>query len=164
MHGLDERSAGQIGHHGIPVRISIKDRKARRGKAGREPHQLGAPLVHADGRRHHATAGIGNPHQLERPLNRTVLAATAMQGDEGALVALLLEDVQVGLGGVEGMGIHTSALQRRQHGTPRHQGDLALGGASAQQYRHFSELTAHVLRPRHSPVCPARRRYCRHPW
>jgi hypothetical protein len=128
MHRLDEDRQAEIGHHGVPVGAGVEDREARRGQAGGQPHQLGAPLVHGDGRGHHAAAGVGNAHQLEGALHGAVLAAAAVQRDEGAVEALFLEDVQIGSAGSKAWASTPAACRAASTAPPRHQGDLALGG------------------------------------
>ncbi len=62
-------------------RVRRRDTECRR-------EALGAQLVHAQCRTHHAAAGVRQADHLERALCAAVLATRAMQCDEGAVVAL----------------------------------------------------------------------------
>ena len=72
--GLDDQRQPELGDHAHPVGLRVDDAVARRRDAARQPHELGAPLVHRQRRRHHAAAGVGNAQRLERALHGAVLA------------------------------------------------------------------------------------------
>src|SRR5690606_42031287 len=92
-----------------------------------------------------APAGAGNGEMLERPLDRAVLAATAMERDEAAREALAAQLEEVAHRGVERMGVHALRAQRLQHAVAAHERDFALGGAAAEEHRHLAE--AHGASP-----------------
>src|SRR5690606_24251280 len=102
-------------------------------------------------------AGVGNAEQVERALDRTVLAAAAVQGDEGAGVALALEIVERTLGRIEGMGIHARALERGEHGPAALKRHLALRRRSAEQNSHLAESLPAQASTLPYPVLPAPR-------
>ena len=73
------------------------------------------------------------------------LAVAAVQDDEHALEALLLEKMQRARCGVEGMRVHAAALQRREYGAAAFQGDLPLRGAAAEEHRDLAEAGVHAV-------------------
>src|SRR6516165_8523720 len=105
-----------------------------------ERQALGAQLIHADGRAHHAASGVGNAQVLERALERPVLAPRAVERDPDALEA---RDEQVRerlIARIEGEGLDTARLEGFQHGVAREERDLALAGITAVEHRHAAEL------------------------
>ncbi|GAO24974.1 1-phosphofructokinase [Alicycliphilus sp. B1] len=125
------------------------------GRPFEAPDALGHDLVHGDAGRHDAGAGIGDAQQLQRALHRAVLAVAAMQGDEAALVAVGLEFRQVGVRGIERMGIDAARAQRLQHAAAGHERDLALGRIAAHEHGHLAQrlhvdlqvILGHCARP-----------------
>ena len=69
--------------------VEIGGRAQHHVVGGRNAHglrqALGAQLVHADGRAHDAAAGVRQPEEFERALQRAVFAAGAVQRDEHAI-------------------------------------------------------------------------------
>ena len=59
--------------------------KGWRGQTRTFPQLLGTYLVHADSRRHHAGACVGNLKVLQYALNHAVFATAAMQGNKGGI-------------------------------------------------------------------------------
>ena len=118
---------------------------ARRRQAAGHPHHLGAHLVHRERRGHHAAAGVGDAHQLQRTLHRPVLAVAPVQRDEDALEALALQLEHLALRRIEGVRVHAGGLQRLEDVLPRHQRDLPLGRFAAHEDCHFAEVLHSVL-------------------
>ena len=85
---LDDQRQAQFGDDRHPVGRSVDDAIPWRRNAAREPHELGAPLVHRERRRHHAAARVGNPQGFERALHGAVFAEAPVERDERARVAL----------------------------------------------------------------------------
>src|SRR5690606_31383643 len=104
-------------------------------------------------------AGIRNAEQVERPLDRAVLAAATVQGDEGAHITLALEVFERTFGRIEGVGIHARALQRGEHGPAALKRHLTLRRRSAEQNSHLAEsLPAQASTPAlPSSFCPTMR-------
>ena len=111
----------------------------QRGDARRVHETTERELVHADRGSKNAGAHKRHSHQGEQPLDRAVLAAAAMQRDEGALEAVSLQFPQIALGRVEGVRIHALRAQCRKHRAARHDGNLAFGGTSAEQHGDLAE-------------------------
>ena len=86
---LDEHGIAKRGRHvlrdaaGAAFHSLAKhDEIVRLRQPSRRKHQLRDRLVHADRRREHACADIGDVRKLEQPLNRAVLAVRAHEGPE----------------------------------------------------------------------------------
>ena len=80
------------------------------------PHQLGAQLVHAQRRGHHATAGVGQLQAFKQALQTAVFATTAMQGNKHPIRAIADQLLGQIISGINAIGIHTSRQQRVEHG------------------------------------------------
>ena len=77
-------------------------------------------------------------HDFEGALDGAILAVAAVQRDEGAVVAL---QVVQRLGGrIEGMDIDALPLQRGQYARTAIEGNLALGGGTAEEDCDFTEI------------------------
>ena len=87
----------------------------------------------ASAERHHAAAGVGDAHHLERALHRAVLAEATVQRDEGAREALALEVEEVALGRIEGVRVDALLAQRREHRLAGDERDLPLGRRAAHE-------------------------------
>ena len=111
-----------------------------RGQSLEAPDALGHDLVHGDARGHHSRPRVGNPEQLQRALDRAVLAIAAVQRDEAAVEPLHLELIHVLPGRVERVGIDAPVLQGLEHTGARHQRDFALGRAAAHEHRHLAQV------------------------
>src|SRR5258706_5046770 len=114
----------------------------RRGQTLCRPDALGAQLVHGERRREHAAAGVGNAEPFEDPLHGAVFAEAAMQGNEDALEAFLLERGEVFLLRVEGMRVDAFRAQRLQHHAAALQRDLAFRRFASKEDRDLAELHA----------------------
>ena len=85
--------AGRLHHHGeskggvklqqVFAAIHLNDVAGGRGQVVEPEYFLRPNLVHGQRGGQHPGAGIGNPEQLEHPLNAAVLAITPMQRQEG---------------------------------------------------------------------------------
>ena len=84
-----EQRQTQLLRDRLPVAMFIEQRVIRHWQVRRLPYQLGAPLVHAQRRGHHAAAGIGDAQQFQRALHRAVFAVTPMQRDKHAIKPFL---------------------------------------------------------------------------
>ena len=104
------------------------------------PDQLGTPLVHRQGGGQHAAAGVGKRQQVERALQRAVLAAASVQGDEDALETLGVQRFERLVPRVEAVGIDAAGAQGGQHRGSAFQRNLALGRLAAHHHRHLAEI------------------------
>ena len=122
------------------ARCSCRDRRASAAPCsrGRNAHglrePLGAQLVHADGRTHHAAAGVRQPEEIQRALQRAVFAARAVQRDEHAL-ELAREQLAERL------------VARIERGARRHR---ASASAARQALPDFSEISRSLEVPPNS--------------
>ena len=105
-------------------------------------------LVDRDGRSLYAAAGVGNTQRLEHPLDGAVLAAAPMQCDEDAIEPRRLEFGERLRAGIERVRIDAPTAQCVEHTGTRHQGDLALGRAAAEQHADLAEADMDGFIPR----------------
>ncbi len=115
----------------------------RRGQAGALPQLFGAHLVHADGGRHHAGAGVRQFQMLQQPLDHAVFAAPPVQGDKGHVEAL--EGVHAALRRVHQLGDQAQLTQRLVHRRAALQGHGALRGIAAGEHRHPADAGQALL-------------------
>src|SRR6185503_10551474 len=135
---LDDQRQLQLARNGLPVALFVEDAETRRRQLVGDPDHLGAPLVHADRRAHHAAAGVGDAEHLERALDGAVLAAAAVQRDEAAREAFALQLEYVALRRIEGVRVDALGAQCLQNTVTAHERDFALRGFSAHQHRDFA--------------------------
>src|SRR5260221_7251923 len=114
----------------------------RRGQTLCRPDALGAQLVHGERRSEHAAARIGNAEPLEDALDRAVLAEAAMQRDDDALEALLLEGGEVFFLWIEGVRVDPLGAKRLQHHGAALQRNFALRRFAAEKHGNLAELHA----------------------
>src|SRR5437660_635954 len=132
------------------------------------PDDLRAPFVHRERAPEHARSGVGDSEELERALDRAVLAVAAVQRDKDAVEPLFDKCLESPLLGIECVRIDTFFLQSGQdhcaalerngslRGTPaHHHGDLSkvarphaaspmilTSGTSSMPNRSFTALRA----------------------
>ena len=136
---LDHQWQAKTLGHGREIAFRMQHLEWRRGYAYALPQQLGAPFIHSQGAGQDTRTGIGDAHQLQRTLNSAVLAITTMQGDKGPVKATLGQLAQVLGLRIEGMRVHPTAKQGRQHHAATVERYLALGRASAKQHRNAAQ-------------------------
>src|SRR6185436_20505022 len=95
---------------------------------------------HADGRAHHAAAGVRQSEEFQRALQGAVLAAGSMQRDEHPVELARHQFGQRLFLRVERMRVDAALQQRGETGIARLQRDLALARGATQQQRHAPEL------------------------
>src|SRR5258708_29275081 len=97
--------------------LSSEELAVRSRNAASLPEELGAPLVHREGAAQNARAGIRNARQLERALNRAVLAIAAVQHTEDSCEAICDERCESPFLRIESVCIDAFFLQSgRYHG------------------------------------------------
>src|SRR5690606_29797269 len=104
------------------------------------PDLLGTQLVHAQGRSHDTTAGVGDLQAFEQTLQAAVLSATPVQGNEypvGALGDQTLDQIGPRINTER---IHTGALQGSQHRCAGFERYLPLGRGATVEYRDTSKV------------------------
>src|SRR5258706_15600443 len=87
----------------------------RSGNAASLPDEFGAPLVHREGAAHDARAGIRNADQLERTLDRAILAIAAVQHNEDPVEPVFDERFEPPLLRIESVCIDVFFLQTGQY-------------------------------------------------
>src|SRR5690606_39072446 len=142
----NERQSQAI-RSGIQPGLVIQHDIVGRRQTFLEPHLLGHDLVHRQAGCQWAAARVGQVHQLEHALQRTVLAIASVQRDEYAVETGIEQIGQRTGAGIEQVGVHPGTAQRLVHAASRHQRDLALGGASAIQHPHAAKPAAHANSP-----------------
>ena len=120
---------------------------------------LGLDLVHAEHAGGDARTGVGDAEQLEQRLDGPVLAAGAVEGDEGDLGPLPLEPGDELLVGVDRDDVVAELGERVLDPRARLQRDLALERAAALEDRdlHLGRLWKGTTSPVGcSPLTPGR--------
>src|SRR5712671_5208660 len=130
----------------MKIALAREQLALRRRNAASQPGELGAPLVHREGAAQNARAGIRNANQLERSLDRPILAVTAVQRDEDAVEPIFDERVESPLLRVEGVSIHAFFPKSGEHHSAAFQRHGALGRAPAREHGDLSKV-AHTASP-----------------
>src|SRR5581483_6952370 len=99
-----------------------------------------APLVHRERAREHARSRVRQAEQLERTLQRSVLAVPTMERYERAVEARGDQLIQPAVAGIERMRVDALSAQRREHHAPAVERHLALGRPAAEQNGDLSEI------------------------
>ena len=115
MRGLYHQRQAQPCRHIRGLRIRRQHFIRGRGYAGSQPHQLGAPFIHRQRARHHATTGVRDTHHFERTLYRAVFTKTTVQCNEHAIKPLCLQLLETLVPWIEGARVDTLALQGGQY-------------------------------------------------
>ena len=152
--GLDDQPVTELGDHLHPVGIGVTDPMSRRRNPRLEPDLLGRFLVDRDRRGLHPAAGVGNTQRFEHALDRAVLASSTVQRDEDAVETRGLQFGKRLAARIERMRVDAAAAQGVEHASARHDRDLALRRATAEQHADLAErCRRRSFRPRSGKPC-----------
>ncbi len=126
------RDGARPARGGVPGHVQ----PVRRGDAGPAHQPLGGRLVHRQGAGQLAREGVRHAEQVQKRLQAPVLAGAAVQGGEDDVAgAQLRQGRQVAeRGHVHRLHLVPARLERRRHGPPRRERDVALAGLAAHQH------------------------------
>ena len=140
MSRFDDQREAQFLARRNTIGFAAQYGMTRRWNAQAVPHLLGAQLVHGQGRGEDAAAGVRNAQALQQALHAAVFTATTVENDERAVDFFAGDTGDEVIAHIDTEGIHTSALQRAQHGIARLQRDFTLSAFAAEQHRHTAEI------------------------
>ena len=160
LHDHRQADLARGRHH---VVAALEARVRRRRQAERQPHLLGADLVHREGRAEHARARVRHAERIEQALQHAVLAAAAVavQDVEDAIEAAACGGRQCldkGRDAVHGLRVHAAgaaaprARCARSRATPRAPRRCRPSARRRDRRRAGRSLDARSCR---ASLCPA---------